>query len=107
MINLLPDDQKREIQASRVNVVLLRYNFLAVLTIGLLVASYFLFYFVLHNTQSNAVTASDDNSKKADSFADVRRNADDYRNNLSIANAILDKSVNYTSVIIAITKLIP
>ncbi len=28
MINLLPDDTKREIQAARMNVLLLRYNLL-------------------------------------------------------------------------------
>lgn len=107
MINLLPDDQKRDIQAARMNVVLLRYNILAAVAIGLLTAAFFLFIFILHNTQANAVSANDDNSKKAASFASVRHDADEYRNNLSIANAILNKSVNYTSVIFAITKLVP
>lgn len=107
MINLLPDDRKHEIEAARTNVVLLRYNFLMIGTLGVLVAICTLFYFILSNTQSNAATVSSENAKKVAGYATVKRNADEYRNNLTLANTILDRSVNYTSVIVAITQLLP
>jgi hypothetical protein len=107
MINLLPTDAKRDIQAARMNVVLLRYNILTIAAMGMLVGLCFLFYVILHANQSTAVTTNNDNVTKAASYATVRTEADSYKSNLSIANKILDNSVNYTTVIFAITQLLP
>lgn len=107
MINLLPDDHKRDIRAARMNVVLLRYNFLMFISFLSLLAICAIFYVVLSTNQSSAVSKNSDNSAKAASFQAVRTAADDYRNNLSIANKVLGNSVNYTSVIFEITELLP
>lgn len=107
MINLLPYEQKREIEAARMNTILLSYNFLTLIALGLMVAVCVLFYLILNNAQSNASNISSDSVKKAASYENVKRDADDYRENLSLAKLILDKSVNYTSVIMTITKLLP
>lgn len=107
MINLLPDERKRDIQAARMNVVLLRYNLLFLSALGFLIIVCLLFYVILQSSQSNAVNTSNDNSSKAASYAEVRTSADEYRNNLSIASKILDSSVNYTAVVFAITELLP
>jgi hypothetical protein len=107
MINLLPDDIKREIRAARMNVILLRYNLLILSALGMMITLCLLFYIILQSTQSHAVSTSNDNSEKAASFASVRKEADEYRNNLSIASKILDNSLPYTTVIFQITKLLP
>ena len=107
MINLLPDETKRDIRAARMNVVLVRYVLLTLCALLLLAAFCGLFYFILHETQSKAMTTSVDNNAKATSYGNVRKAADEYRNNLSIASKILNNSVNYTSVIFEITKLLP
>lgn len=107
MINLLPDTSKKDIRAARANVVLLRYNFLTLASVaglGLICAS---FYFVLSASQSTAVTKTSDNQAKVAAYSKTRQQADEYRDNLSIAKKILGNSVNYTSTIFAITKLLP
>ena len=107
MINLLPDDTKRDIRAARMNVILLRYMFLTFGALFSLIAFCGLFYFILQTAQSKAVTTNVDNTVKAASYNNVRTAADEYRNNLSIASKILNNGINYTSVIFEITKLLP
>ncbi len=107
MINLLPDDVKRDIRAARMNVVLVRYMLLTFSMLILLVGFCLLFYVILHATQSKAVTTNEDNTVKAASLSSVRKSAEDYKNNLTLAGKILDNGVNYTSVIFAMTKLLP
>lgn len=107
MINLLPDDTKRDIRAARMNVSLLRYNIITIIAAALLVCFCLVFYVLLNSAQSSSASKSSDNTTKAKSFDTVRAQADDYRNNLTIAKQILDKSFNYTSIIFAITELLP
>lgn len=107
MINLLPEDTRREIRAARANVVLLRYNILTLAVIGLLFAICAVFYFILYNSQANAVSTSTDNNAIVASYDDTRKQADEYRKNLAIASKILTNGTNYTEVVFAITKLLP
>lgn len=107
MINLLPDEIKRDIRAARTNVVLVRYNLFTVVAAALLVLFCAFFYVMLGISQTNSVTKSTDNTQKAETYASVRKQADEYRTNLTIAGKVLDNSVNYTSVIFAITNLLP
>ncbi len=107
MINLLPDEAKRDIRAARMNVVLLRYNLLTLVAAVVMVGFCLVFYFILHSNQSSAVDTSHDNSIKAASYEDTRKKADEYRKNLSIASQIIDNGVSYTNLVFAITKLIP
>jgi hypothetical protein len=107
MINLLPDETKRDIRAARMNVVLLRYNLITLGAVALLAGFCLLFYVILHNNQSMAENTTNDNSLKAASYNDVRKAADEYRNNLSIASKILNNGITYTDVINSITKLVP
>lgn len=107
MINLLPENTKREIRAARANVVLLRYNILTLIAVGMLVLICVLFYAILHNSQSNAVSTNSDNNAIVASYDDTRKQADEYRKNLTIARQILSNGANYTDVVFAITKLLP
>jgi Tfp pilus assembly protein PilN len=107
MINLLPDQNKRNIVAARTNVILLRYNLLTVAAIALLASFYGASYVIMHTIQLDAQTKNADSVAKVTALASVKSAADAYRNNLTIARTILDKSVNYTDTIIAITKLLP
>jgi len=107
MINLLPDEQKHDIRAARTNVILLRYNFITLLAIGLLLAFCWLFYVLLQANQQRALALSNDNGQKAATLSNVRKEADTYRQNLTTANQILSGSTGYTDMIVAITKLLP
>ncbi len=107
MINLLPDDRKHEIRAARANVLLLRYNFL---TLGVVIALAILCIgslFILQNNKQNALATISENEGKTSTLADVRKAADEYRQNLVLAGKIVDNGVSYTDIVIGITKLMP
>ena len=107
MINLLPDDRKREIRAARANVLLLRYNFM---TLGVVIALAILCggsLFILQNNKQNALATVAENEGKTSTLADVRKAADEYRQNLVLAGKIVDNGVSYTDIVIGITKLMP
>lgn len=107
MINLLPDQTKREIKAARMNVALLRYNFFTLGAIGILALFCLMFYLILNSSHRDALSTSSDNAQKAATYDSVRKKADEYRSNLALASQIIDRGVKYTDVIIEITKLIP
>lgn len=107
MINLLPDDAKRDIKAARTNITLLRYIFvlgsgvifLCVITAGI--------YFILLGTQTSAESIIKDNQSKTSSYSSAQEQAQALRASLASAKAILDKEVRYSKVLVGIAKLIP
>lgn len=107
MINLLPENEKRDIRAARTNVTLLRYNIITFIAILILVAFCFAFYMILSNSKARALQTYDANNQKTATLANVRAAADSYRSNLTVAQTILQNGISYTDIIIAITKLLP
>lgn len=107
MINLLPDESKKEIQAARMNVILLRYNLATLSAFAVLAAICLLFYLLLFSAQSNAVTTNTTNTQEAEKYAAVQKKAEQYKQNLATAKAVLDRGVSYTSFIIDLTKILP
>lgn len=107
MINLLPDDTKRDIKAARMNILMLEYNVYTFLSILAIIGICAIFYVYLNYTQSLASLTSTENSAKASKLASVQKEADEYVSNLTTAKKIFDESINYTDVLLAITELIP
>jgi Tfp pilus assembly protein PilN len=107
MINLLPENYKKELGAARANVVLLRYNIITLSAIVFLMLACGIFYVMLSENQRVAEEASQANVAKASGYNDTKKQADDYRSNLVTAKQILNNEVNYTSVVFGITSLLP
>ncbi len=107
MINLLPDTNKKELRAARMNVVLLRYNILTAVAVGFLLLTIGGFYVYLTNTKANAETANSDNQSKMAEYASTKKEAEEYRANLVTAKQILNNQVEYTSLVFGITELLP
>jgi Tfp pilus assembly protein PilN len=107
MINLLPEDYKKEVRAARANVVLLRYNIATLIAIAFLVAACGVFYVLLSQNKQSAEESNTSNLSKASSYQDTKKQADEYRSNLATAKKILANEVNYTGVIFGITSLLP
>lgn len=107
MINLLPDESKRDIRAARMNVILLRYNIIVIGAMVLLALFCLAFYVILHTSQSNALSTNQSNTTKAMSYTKVRQEANEYESDLAVASKILSSSTSYTNIITSITKLVP
>lgn len=107
MINLLPFEEKRQIQAARTNVLLLRYVLLTACVMaltGLMVGAGFV---IMNTSKAEAEKKIALNASKASSYSSVQAEAQAFRTNLSTAKTILDKEVNYTKVILAIAQTLP
>ncbi len=107
MINLLPTQSKKEILAGRSNVLLVRYIWATVSLLILLGIVSLLSYFLLQKTKTDLEATIRDNEQRSIEYAQVRSQADQFKNNLATAKSILDKQVSYTRIILDISKRIP
>lgn len=107
MINLLPEDSKRQLRAARTNVVLLRYNIVVAVSIGLLTLLCAATYLILQENQRLANEANANNLTKTTAYAKTKTAAEEYRANLATAKQILDNEVTYTDTVFGIAKLMP
>jgi hypothetical protein len=107
MINLLPDDIKKEIKAARMNIVLLQYNFYILIAVFIMLGLCLVFYLFLNSNLSSAQSTSEENKSALASLQAVRTSAEDYKKDLTLAKTILDNSISFTEVIFAITKIVP
>lgn len=107
MINLLPDETKKDLGAARQNVLLLRYNILTAVLALVLLLICGTFYVYLKSSQAAAMELNKENIAKAESYKPTEAAALEYKQNLSTAKSIFEKSVDYTPAILEIVKLLP
>lgn len=107
MINLLPEDTKKELRAARANVLLLRYNFFSAATLALLLVACGVFFILLHNENNQAKATNEENASKSTQYNSVREQSVEYRKNLATAKKILDNEVNYTDTVFRIADTLP
>jgi Tfp pilus assembly protein PilN len=107
MINLLPPDDRRQLQAARSNLLLLRYN------VGLVFAAIFLglatlaIYFILTSMHQAAEKNIADNQAKVSNFSTVRAQEESYRKNLTDAKALFDEEIQYSKLYLDIARALP
>lgn len=107
MINLLPDDAKRQIKAGRTNVVLVRYIIFLMFAVLFLVVISVAVYLLLMNNKATAEQAIKVDSSKDSSYLSVQAQADSLRANLATAKSILDSEIVYSKVITGIASALP
>lgn len=107
MINLLPDDAKKEIRAARTNVTLVKYMVMLGLGVVFLCLISVVVYFVIMDTKTHAEAVVAENATKSTAYGSVRAQADSLRTSLASAKTILDKEVVYTKVITGIAAVMP
>jgi Tfp pilus assembly protein PilN len=107
MINLLPDDFKKEVRAARTNVTLLNYIIIVFLGVIFLCGAFIAVYFILSNTKSNAEAITKDNSSRTTSYSTVEQQAGDLTQSLAGAKVILDNEVDYSKILTNIAAAMP
>ncbi len=107
MINLLPDDTKKQIQAARMNVSLVRYIIVIGLSLTFLALACTVSYFFLVNTKIAAEESILDNQPGIDNSASAEAQATSLRNNLLGAKNILNREIRYSEVITGIAAAMP
>lgn len=107
MISLLPPETKREIGAARANTLLIRYNVLLLGTLGFLLLAIGVVYVFLNSSKTTAENTIKENEAKVANFSTIEDQAQQFRQNLTTAKQILDREVNYTKVILEISRILP
>lgn len=107
MINLLPPNDKRQIRAGKVNVLLLRYSIasllLAVPLFGLVTGVYVL----MDNSRKNAESVIEESSTKINQYQKTKLQHTEFERNRKIAQEVLNKEIRYSRVVVAIAKALP
>lgn len=107
MVNLLPTREKKEINAGRVNVLLLRYCFATLLFAGFLFLAIAAFYLLLTNSKNDAQKMIDDGHARMSEHQSTQKEVTTFQNDLKTAKTILDKEIHYSKVITKIANTIP
>ncbi|MDB5160477.1 MAG: Fimbrial assembly family protein [Candidatus Saccharibacteria bacterium] len=107
MINLLPDETKKEIRAARVSVILVRYVAVVILAFVFLVLLLAGSYFVLTQTKNSATQLIDANSTKAEVYSSTKAQVDALSSSLAETKSILDQEVLYSNVLMNIGQQMP
>lgn len=99
MINLLPDDTKKELRAARMNVALVQLLLIIVLATIFLLAVFGVSYMSLVNAKATAQQVIDLNDTKGDAYDSTKTELDTLNSNLASSKTILDQEVLYSRVL--------
>lgn len=99
MINVMPDDTKKQLRAARANVTLSRYILISIIAFGFLVALLFGSSFVLAQTQTSAEALIEANDTKASVFEETQTQIDQLSQDLGSARTVLDQQISYSSIL--------
>jgi cell division protein FtsB len=97
MINLMPDTNKQEIRAARMNVILGRYIIVILLAFAFLALLLAGSYVVLSQNKASAERLIQVNSTKADAYSSTKAQVDALSASLSATKSILDQEILYWS----------
>lgn len=107
MINLISPEQKRDIRAARINVMLVRYC-IALLSLALLTGLIYGLGFWIVGQEKQAIEERLlSQSEQSKAYAAVEKEADAFKQNLAIAKAILGKEISYSEFLVTLAGDMP
>lgn len=107
MINLLPDEMKKDLRAARTNTVLFRYNIMLIIAALFLAGALIVVYVFLSTMKTSAENAIQENITKEQSYENVKQEANAFKNSLGDAKIILDEEISYSRALIRYAQLFP
>lgn len=107
MINLLPDDTKKQLQAARTNTILIRYIMTvisAALFLGLVI---FGAYYIMNNSKNIAESTITNVKTSNSSYSPTTTKSNTFVSDLSVAKKILAKEISYSNIITSLINALP
>lgn len=98
MINLLPYDIKKQTQAARMNVILLKYILVMILAAAFLALSIMTTYFIIESSKPSQTQSQTANKDSA---------TNKYKTDLTIAKIVLDQRVSYSTILTNLGAAMP
>ena len=107
MINLLSIEEKRDIQAARLNVQLLKYMVMVVGGIAFLGIIFLVGYFITSGERRVAEDELAIQKQEAEKYSQVEKEATEFAKNLTIAKSILANEIVYSELMMSIASSLP
>lgn len=107
MINLLSPEQQRDIRAARVNITLLQYCAMFVVLGVVIGLVYGLGFWLVGQDKAAVNDKLLSQSEQSEAYAEVEKEAESFRQNLSVAKNILSKETSYSSFLTTLAADIP
>lgn len=107
MINLLDAESLKRYRAARLNVRLRKYVILLLTTLLIVVVSFAGGVFISLGERSAAEADIAANQQALTQFADTKKEAENFSENLKIAKSILNQEVLYSDMIVQIARTLP
>lgn len=107
MINLLPPERSKQLNAARQNTLLLRYVIGTLIVLGLVVAVHIAAFALLKTSEMSNITTYEANEEEISNLQAIRDQSEEYAKNLQTAKAIFDSKIPYADASVALAKQLP
>lgn len=107
MINIISPEQKREIRAARINVILVRYAIMLVSLAVLIVLIYGLGFWLVGQEKQAVNDKLLSQTEQSKAYDAVEKEAETFRQNLTIAKSILSKETSYSTFLTTLANDLP
>jgi len=107
MINLLPEDTKKQIRSARANTILFSCLIILFIAVAFLMLACSSTYLLLNSIKADSEKAAIEASSGTTLYAKFNSQADTIRSNLLTARGILDQQISYSDIITKIANAIP
>lgn len=107
MINLISPEQKRDIRAARINVILLEYAGMLLMLAAMVGLIYGLGFWLVTQDKQAVNEKLKAQSAQAKTFTSVEKEAEAFRQNLAIAKQILSKETSYSTFLTTLAADMP
>lgn len=107
MINLLPEDRKKQLIAAHTNTIIIRYIFTVI------IASFFLgiiligSYYIMNDSKVSAEKTITDIKSNNSSYSPTINTSDNFTKNLSTASNILNNRISYSKILNTLINTLP
>ena len=107
MINLLPDETKKQLRAAHSNVILIRYLVILGAAATFLVLAFAVSYYFIFNIKSANNTADNNSQSTTILYSSAKKQLTALQSSLSTAKNILNQQISYSDVITNIATILP
>lgn len=107
MINLLPPESHKQLQAARHNKVLFGYVIGAGIVFGLILCIYITAFILMKSVENSSQASSAENQRKISAYKNVEAEAKAYTSNLALAKSIFASEISYPTALSKIAGALP
>lgn len=107
MINLLPEETKKDIRAARLNIVLVQYAVALLLLALLVTAVYAVGFWLVYSEKTSIDKRIETQAQQTKEFEQLKKRADAFRSDLKIAKTILTGGTVYSDFLISLGQQMP